>query len=473
VTDRDFDNYLALLSGMLRLRRSQRTSIAGELRDHLIEHVAHLESTGISHEEAVRKALEEFGDAAALAANFSALVGMRRRRLIMRCTIGTTVVMTGLVVALLAFRPGVVDDPNVAQAQNNQKAGKNSDGGVAGTLPQTKRAAHPQDEDAQTRKKLAGTRMEGEFVEMPLNQVLNYLSDVVQVQFYIDKKSLAESSAAADSPTTLNLKEVPAEMVLDLVLRQHGLGYRLRNGVIMVASQADIQSQVEVRVYPVPEQDAQELAALIPATIDTNNWREHTVTTGGGSQMRLPPGVGYGASRSGYGRSSPEPASTETIGGGGAGTIRVYRGVLVVSQTPEVHQKIEQLLSSLESVLADRPRSAMPQPVGPHSGGPRGPGYPEALPPHAERSGSNVPGLPAELGNPYPSEPPRAATPSADRPSESPRPSVPTALPPSSPASADPGAPSTKGLPTAPNPRQADTGPSLPAETRPPVSAKS
>src|SRR5687767_14364688 len=117
MTDRDFENYLALLSGMLRLRRSQRASISGELRDHLIEHVAHLEASGSTHEEAVRRALEEFGDAAALAANFSALVGMRRRRLIMRCTIGTTVVMTGLVVAMLAFRPPVIDDPAVAKAQ--------------------------------------------------------------------------------------------------------------------------------------------------------------------------------------------------------------------------------------------------------------------------------------------------------------------------------------------------------------------
>jgi hypothetical protein len=56
--DREFENYLALLSGMLRLRRTQREGIAGELRDHLVEHVAHLEASGIAHEEAVRRALE-------------------------------------------------------------------------------------------------------------------------------------------------------------------------------------------------------------------------------------------------------------------------------------------------------------------------------------------------------------------------------------------------------------------------------
>ena len=390
----------------------------------------------------------------------------------MRCTIGTTVVMTGLVVALLAFRPEVVDDPGVAQAQNRQNSGKNSEGGVAGKLPESQLETKSPTDDAQTRAKLTSTRMEGEFVEVPLNAALTYIADKVVVQFYIDQKSLTNSNVAPDSPVTLNLKDVPAEMVLDLVLRQQGLGYRLRNGVIMIASQEDIQSQVEVRVYPVPEDDAQELAALIPATIDTNNWREHTVTTGGGSHMRLPPGVGR--MPGGYGPSSPEPTSTETIGGGGgAGTIRVYRGVLVVSQTPEVHQKIEKLLADLESALVDRPRGATPPAVGPHSGGPRGPGYPEGLPTHARRSDiDSRSGLPRGPGSPHPSGLPGATPPSADRPSESPRPSVPTLPAPSSPPSAGPRAPSTNGSPTVPNPRPTEPDPFSPAEDRPPTSAK-
>ena len=152
MNDREFDNYLALLGGMLRLRRTQRDHIAGELRDHLIEHVAHLEASGITHEEAVRRALEEFGDAAALAANFSALVGMRRRRLIMRCTIGTTVVMTGLVVAMLAFRPPVIDDPSVVNAQAQPGSGQPSRKGLTGEGSGGGRTAKPANLDESARK---------------------------------------------------------------------------------------------------------------------------------------------------------------------------------------------------------------------------------------------------------------------------------------------------------------------------------
>jgi hypothetical protein len=379
--DREFENYLALLSGMLRLRRTQREGIAGELRDHLVEHVAHLEASGSSHEEAVRRALEEFGDAAALAANFSALVGMRRRRLVMRCTIGTTVVMTGLVVAMLAFRPPVIDDPSIVQAQA---------GGSDSKATKSKAKSEPSERiaisDSDARHRLHGNKISAEFVEVPVSVALAYISDKVGVQFYIDKHSLESANVSADTPTTLNLKSVPAEMVLDLILRQAKLGYRLRNGVILVASAEDVQSQTEVRVYRVPDGMAEELAALIPDTIDAQLWSGHSVITdprgrrraGYGATGMYGGGYGSGSSRygstGGYGATAPgEGESVETVGGGGAGTIRVFRGTLVISQTPEVHQRIEKLLNDLAGAGAMEPQRR-----------PDGPG--------GERTGFHVPG---------------------------------------------------------------------------------
>ena len=386
--DREFDNYLALLSGMLRLRRTQREGIAGELRDHLVEHVAHLEASGIAHEEAVRRALEEFGDAAALAANFQALVGMRRRRLVMRCTIGTTVVMTGLVVAMLAFRPPVLDDPSIVKAQAEGSDSKAAKGKAPGK-PDSRLA----NDDGGARQRLRINKIDAEFSDIPVGDALNYLSDRIGVQFHIDKQSLEDASINNDTPVTLRLQNVPAEMVLDLILRQAKLGYRLRHGVILVASEEDVQSQTEVRVYRVPEGMAEELAALIPDTIDAQLWSGHTViidprgrrragygSMGAPSRGGYGGGGGYGAP--GYGAAEFAPGEiTENVGGGGAGTIRVFRGTLVISQTPEVHQKIEKLLTDLTGAGAMDPqkrsdgpgidRNGMmpaPQPQGPASG---------------------------------------------------------------------------------------------------------
>jgi hypothetical protein len=371
MNDREFENYLVLLGGMLRLRRTQRDSISGELRDHLIEHVAHLEASGITHEEAVRRALEEFGDAAALAAGFSALVGMRRRRLIMRCTIGTTIFMTGLVIAMWAFRPPVIDDPQVAQAQGESNAGEkaSTDRAKVGR-GRTARSASP---DEAAREKLK-EHTDVEFNEVPLLDALKYLSDRHQVQFYIDKRSLSDAGVPADAPTTFQLKAVPLDMVLDLMLRENQLGYRIRNGVVVIASESDIQSQTDVRVYRVPEGMAGELAALIPATIATDHWREQVqmqIHGLGGAAGNMPgmmggaagaPGMpaGPGATGEGFGGFGGGGIGggfiADPMGGGGSGMIRVFRGTLVIAQTPEVHQKIEKLIEDLTSAGAMEPQ---------------------------------------------------------------------------------------------------------------------
>jgi len=84
----------------------------------LIEHVSQLQSQGVPHDEAVRRALAEFGDAAALAASFSELIRIRRRRLIMRVTFGSVLLLAAMTVGIVAFRPQVADDPQVVVAQD-------------------------------------------------------------------------------------------------------------------------------------------------------------------------------------------------------------------------------------------------------------------------------------------------------------------------------------------------------------------
>src|SRR6516165_2860516 len=87
--EQDFELYLSLLSRFLRLKSTQRDEIADELRDHLEARQAELAAHGLSGEEAIRSALDEFGDAAELANHFTRVSHIRKRRLIMRVTFGT------------------------------------------------------------------------------------------------------------------------------------------------------------------------------------------------------------------------------------------------------------------------------------------------------------------------------------------------------------------------------------------------
>jgi HAAS domain-containing protein len=417
MNDREFENYLALLSGMLRLRRTQQSDIAGELRDHLIEHVAELERRGVPHQQAVREALEEFGDAAALAASFSALVRARRRRLIMRCTIGTSLVLAGLMIGVFAFRPPVENDSNVAQAQ--QGAGETTKSTAKERGKEDKAARDLDQATREELKKIADVQLN----EIPLKDVLEHLSDKHNVQFFIDFRSLNEASIPIDSPVTLNLKRVPAEMLLELMLHQLQLGYTVRNGLIIVSTEEALANRAEVRVYKVPDGGAEELAQLIPATIEPHSWRFTPVPAGligggavgggyiGGMMpgMAGPQGIGTPAT-GGEASGMPSGLGGAGMGGfggledsGGVGSIRVFRGVLVVSQTPEVHQKIEKLLDDLDKVLPPQSQSTSTGMTNPDAApgygrmpAPQGTGYPGAS--------TRTPRYPGQGGPQYPGQ---------------------------------------------------------------------
>lgn len=237
----------------------------------------------------------------------------------MRCTIGTTVVMTGLVVAMLAFRPDMVDDPGIVKAQDGPNAEAASeeqatkDKGT--TVIGSAKKSHNERANDVTRRKL-DTLIDVDFKETSLGNALSAFAKKVGLQFYIDPKGLEDLVITTDDPITLNLQQVPAEMALDLILRPLQLAYTLRSGVVMVSSQAEIDASPETRVYYVSADSTYELIQLIPSTVAPNTWAAV----------------------------------------GGLGAIVPFRDSLVISQTSETHQDIEKLLKDLEPVLAKGPR---------------------------------------------------------------------------------------------------------------------
>jgi hypothetical protein len=231
--------------------------------------------------------------------------------------------MTGLVAALLAFRPPVVDDPFLIQAQANAGAAKSKaspDARPAAKKAQLSRNEHA---NAETRRKL-DTLINVEFTETPLSEALRFIAQQVDAQLYLDPKSIADAAIATDSPITLTLKQVPAEMALDLILQVHQAGYTLRSGIVIVRTQTDLAQDMETNVYHVSHEAAQRLAEIVPITIATDSW--NTV--------------------------------------GGPGSMAVFYDSLIISHTPEVHRRVGKLLKDLEPVLANLPRSPLPQSVG-------------------------------------------------------------------------------------------------------------
>src|SRR6266446_7021158 len=114
--EQDFELYLSLLSRFLRLRPAQRDEIADELRDHLEARLDELAARGLSRAEAIRAALDEFGDAAELANHFTRAARTRKRRLIMRLTFGSVAALAALLLVATAFWPDSRQPPALQNA---------------------------------------------------------------------------------------------------------------------------------------------------------------------------------------------------------------------------------------------------------------------------------------------------------------------------------------------------------------------
>lgn len=151
-----------------------------------------------------------------------------------------------------------------------------------------------------------------EFIDTPLEDAVNFLTDVSKIQFYVDRKALEIAGIPLSIPLTISVENVSREMALDLTLGQADLTYYVRGGVIIITTPSAVEQIAETIVYPAadllkPGQTRDDLVDLINTTVEPESWDIN----------------------------------------GGHGVIRSFRGTLVVTQNPKVHRKIERLLNEL------------------------------------------------------------------------------------------------------------------------------
>lgn len=103
--ENEFELYLALLAKTLRLNDKQREAIARELRDHLEQRLAELTEAGYPRYEAIKLALDEFGDASALATDLTRPRQHLQRRRIMQSTFGTLAACAAVTFAVMTLTP--------------------------------------------------------------------------------------------------------------------------------------------------------------------------------------------------------------------------------------------------------------------------------------------------------------------------------------------------------------------------------
>lgn len=90
-----------------------------------------------------------------------------------------------------------------------------------------------------------------EFIETPLNSVIDFLKDQHDINIEIDTKALDEIGIGSDSPITRNLRGISLRSALRLMLKDLDLTYVVRDEVLLITTQEEAESKLVTKVYPV------------------------------------------------------------------------------------------------------------------------------------------------------------------------------------------------------------------------------
>ncbi|MGO9112342.1 MAG: hypothetical protein ACLP9L_24190 [Thermoguttaceae bacterium] len=227
-----------------------------------------------------------------------------------------------------------------------------------------------------------------DFVETPLQDVIDYFRDSTHVEIYVDSPALKEAGVDLSTAVNCNLHG-RFENVLRVVLNELQLDWAIHNDLLCITSPAKAESEeyMETRLYDVADlivyqdengkkfDDYAPLSDMIVSTIGTRTWQDN--------------------------------GGTGAILGKSLGTAKI----LVVANRYEIHKKIAALLAEIRKIAAKKSggdelphryapkaaqgmggRSGLGLGVKPRPGlGPRGSGITPAAP---EKSGSdNFPNL--------------------------------------------------------------------------------
>ena len=317
MSNEEFENYIALVSRLLQLRGKQRDQISVELRDHLQTRAAELESEGQTKQAALRQAIEEFGDAAAMAKNFQSVQNHKRQRWMMRFS---TFAIAGVFLAALftmSMWPGearfgapetsiakTFDDPaKVVQAPEKKPLVSDS----------AKR-------DAATEKALESP-MNIEYEEVQFADVMAELEKWSGLNFILDETAI-DDSLTKEELVTVRVRGVPLAKALELMLGPFNATYAIEEGVVMIISKDNITDPEHLRLKMF---DCKKLVAAFG-------------DSGEGKLLNLVQSMVY-------------PESWKNNGKHGCGEASVEGGILIVNQSEVELRQIGVMLTDLRGKI--------------------------------------------------------------------------------------------------------------------------
>ncbi len=316
--EQEFEMYLSILSRLLRLSPVQKDAISDELRDHLEQRLTDLLQSGMSRDDAIRKAMDEFGDVTGLALDLTRVSRTPLRKVIVRSTVTASVAAVAIVCWVALFAPEHrLAAPPVVHAQQERPAGagiKKADEpavGKEGKKPDAPSPLLALLSDEELFPEFLTKKTDVNFADNPLTEACEYLSETNNVPVLIHKSALQDEGIALDTPITLQLTGLTFEEVLNHLTRPMGLAWEVEDGLMRITTPGHVRYQ-------------------------TRHFDLHALTKRGHSMSALLEFLRLAA------------IGWKDVDGNGNGTIAVIGDSVVVRQTFHHQRRIARALAAIE-----------------------------------------------------------------------------------------------------------------------------
>ena len=219
------------------------------------------------------------------------------------------------------------------------------------------------------------------FDAVGFSDVIDFLRDVSGANLFVNWKSLEAAGIDRNTPVTASLRNIKFSKALQIILDSVGggqtkLGYTVDEGVITISTLDDLSKNVVARVYDIRDliidvpdfNDAPQFSLDASQNQGSQGGGGSGSGSGGASQGGVSNTLFAGSGTTGARQTGPtreelvesitklieDTVSTDTWkdNGGSVGALRELQGQLIVTQTPENHRQLVNLLEQLRETRA-------------------------------------------------------------------------------------------------------------------------
>jgi len=127
-----------------------------------------------------------------------------------------------------------------------------------------------------------------EFIETPLQDVVDFLKDVHGIEIQVDTRALDDVGIGCDTPITRNLRGITLRSAMNLILKELALTFVVAEEVLLITTPEFTEHYLRTRVYRVESlidetSTADDLAETLKSTCETDLTKQSRVIASGDS----------------------------------------------------------------------------------------------------------------------------------------------------------------------------------------------